>query len=385
MARRLGCALLLSVLAGCGSQSGGGSTQLPFTTARTFQVLGVDGGQVALVIVPVADVGRQTGLPTVTLTSRDGTFNNTPVTVLTRSATRITGTARTTTDSTVAVLIEFLDSAATRARLTVTGPGVAFVGTGTGTAGVHELDLTIDNEDEAATSAMALAGGLGGVLSAFAAALSTDPSSLPEGITVVQGCPLVTYQRAGSTVLATVDYGDGCAGEGPRADTISGVVVLTINLTAKSVAAAFDQFAVDGQAVTGTLSATLHSQSWTAPTFDLAIDLTVAERGTIAGTLTGMSVDGGMVSIPAGELDLTPAGGTTTYHAVLTNIVINRPANGNSSPQAGSIALTWTDTNLFGLPVTQTVVVTFDGDTPTSGQVTVQIGSLPPQTVTLPL
>lgn len=167
-------------------------------------------------------------------------------------------------------------------------------------------------------------------------------------------------------VLA-VDFGAGCPVHG---HTVAGAFSVTYTRTgtaATSFTLMLDDLDVDGVLTDGTVQLSAASGTLAADATLLVTEGAVATEHLFAGTMTpdqtGVLLDGS-----ASRDD-----GAQTRDIALDAVYV---VYGDCYPSAGRISL-----DASGQPTT---LVTFDAQTPVTGEVSVKVGRLPAQTVTLP-
>jgi hypothetical protein len=182
----------------------------------------------------------------------------------------------------------------------------------------------------------------------------------------------VTHTLGMTTV--SVDFGTGCTVN--HVGTISGMVSATVSKSSGdvSVALTFTSLTVNGTGLDGSFSVT----TTTGTSFTATADLTsTTEHVQFSGTAvldsagTGVTLDGtGMSqSGSAAAVSYTAAGVHHTFQTCYAD--------------AGTLTVMTISTTKSGKAVAVTDVITFDSNTPTTGQVSVTVNGVP-EIATLP-
>jgi hypothetical protein len=194
--------------------------------------------------------------------------------------------------------------------------------------------------------------------------------------TVQTACPGATITLDSATATVTVNFGSACTL--PNLGTVSGTVTATVTQPVThsiQVAFTFTSLTVNGRSLTGTFTAKTANDS----TFTVDASLTSGSKSLTltAATLTldadhkGLKIDGsGTVNTGTGPQAVSFAG---VHHAF-----------SGCYADAGSMTLSKSTTTKLGKAATVTETITFSSSTPTTGQVTVQVGTAAATTTTLP-
>lgn len=175
-------------------------------------------------------------------------------------------------------------------------------------------------------------------------------------------CASVSIRRG----RVSVDFGTGCTIHGR---TVAGAFTLTATRAQGSVGFGLelDGLSSGGVTRTGTVALSVAAGQLAS---DIELELTQG------GSTTDLLYAGTLTAVPGGvEIDGTAArdDGTRATSLGLSSVAIDF---GDCYPHAGTVTVDAT-----GSPTT---VVTFSAQTPSTGEVTVQIGRLPPAPYTLP-
>lgn len=182
-------------------------------------------------------------------------------------------------------------------------------------------------------------------------------------------CPAKTVTEAAGVTTVALNYDTGCAVEGAL---FSGQVSLAYDPAATRATVTFQNFAVDGEAVTGEVL--LGMTAFSPLTVNAALDLTaggVRVQGPVTAVVTDQSV-----TLTNAALTL---GGATTYTITATNVTVAPAANASLLPQSGTVTIVY--------PVGSQQVrlaVTFTAQTPVNRTVQVSVNGGPPINYTLP-
>ncbi len=192
-------------------------------------------------------------------------------------------------------------------------------------------------------------------------------------------CPTVELGEIDLTgATATFDYGDGCPSDLFDGATVSGSVVLTLGISPPAIGLDYLAFSFSGRTIDGTVGIAISGNEAETRSFETAIDLTTEELGTVDGDITVTSedtIDGLELVITEGTLQVTDDATNRFYEATLTGLVSNLAANGNFVPESGTVAFEIAGEGPGGSDLL--VVVTFTAESPSTGVVLVQVGSLP--------
>ncbi len=194
-------------------------------------------------------------------------------------------------------------------------------------------------------------------------------------------CPSVSLLMPDpQSLTVNLEFGiEGCSGPATGGQTISGSVNITISRGTQSASVVFDDLALDDQAVTGTVTATLEKTD-AAVTFTGTCDITTAQVGSTEGSITVAITTAGLITITSADATLST--GTATYDVALANVVLDPLNNGNFWPESGTA--TFEVPNDGPGPDTLTVVVTFSEQTPVDGTVQVTVAGAGPYTYQIP-
>lgn len=192
--------------------------------------------------------------------------------------------------------------------------------------------------------------------------------------TVQAVCPGATVTRTGDTV--TVNFGTACVID--PIGTVSGAASVTVTKPTTGtvkVAFTFTAMQVNGRPLDGTFTATTSNNT----SFTATCDLTSGSKHLVLTTLTlVLDADGKGVKLDgAGTVDQGEGPKELTLVAVHHRF-------GQCFADGGVITQSKTTTGRSGRTTTSTQKLTFDAQTPTTGLVTVQIGSAPATQVKLP-
>jgi hypothetical protein len=191
-----------------------------------------------------------------------------------------------------------------------------------------------------------------------------------EGDLQVGECPVVTAELAGGILTVNVNFPAGCTNDYYGEDiAVSGGVTIVFDINALSLDVTFDDFASNGQTVSGSLSMTLTREDLRR-TLTGTIDITTTGVGSVEGNLE-IEYDSARarITIHDANLALTDADGVSVSIAI-DGIVIEPIDNGNFIPEAGTVT--------FVLPATDstdeaTIEVEFDQESPVDGTVSVTV------------
>jgi hypothetical protein len=259
----------------------------------------------------------------------------------------------------------------------VSGSGGSTNGGNTG-GGTQPASLTSDQQQAASTSVGAI-NYTSAILSPISALTLSGQSQASVSMVTPHSNtkPVITVSNINAELVVTANYGAGITG--PDGNTTSGLVSIAIDKNDHSGEVAFNDFSVNGKTVTGTI--TLSSVSFSASGFSCAaaLNLTISSFGTITGS-AAVSDQSQVLTIANGTFTVTPVSGGT-YGITLTNVVINPAANGNSLPDAGTMAISYIPS---GSADQTTLLITFNSQTPSTRNVQVSVDGGTTFTVTLP-
>jgi hypothetical protein len=195
----------------------------------------------------------------------------------------------------------------------------------------------------------------------------------------IQNGPVVTVTKATSSLTVSVNYGAGVTGA--NGNVTAGIVAITIDPANNSGSLAFNNFTVNGQTITGTVTLSAVSYNANGASADLSENLTISTFGTVVGTadISYKSLSQ-TLTISTGNFTVTPLSGGT-YAVALSNIVIPPSVNGSTLPSAGTMTITYTPS---GSSTPTTLQITFSSQTPIDRIVKMSVDGSPSFYTTLP-
>jgi hypothetical protein len=194
-------------------------------------------------------------------------------------------------------------------------------------------------------------------------------------------CPSVSLLMPDpQSLTVNLEFGiEGCSGPATGGYTVSGSVNITISRGTQAASVVFDDLALDNQAVTGSVTASLE-RSDDAVTLTGTCDIATAQVGSAEGSITVEITTAGLITITTADATLST--GSATYDVALANVVLDPLNNGNFWPESGTA--TFEVPNDGPGPDTLTVVVTFSDQTPVDGTVQVTVEGAGPYTYQIP-
>lgn len=191
-------------------------------------------------------------------------------------------------------------------------------------------------------------------------------------------CPTFDLEVGDDLVAtATFDYGDGCPSTLFDGQIVSGAVIASANVLTQNIALEYDDFTLN-RTLDGTVEIVVTGETGSTRAIDATLDIATADIGSADGALTVTTQDDGdtlEIVIVDGVLDVTDEGTNSFYEVTITDLVSNLEANGVFTPESGALSFDIAGAGPGGSDLL--VVVTFRADTPISGIVLVQVGSLP--------
>ncbi len=216
---RLTAVALAACLSGCGGGGGGGSAEVdyvPFNGTRTYETSPVNGagftGDTTITATITDSRAASAGDVLVVITSSDGRFNRTGMTVTAISANRIDGVITGTDGSVCEVTIIFVDSGA-RIQITFRSAGQAVTGTGGSVNTPPSLSASV------APTSLSF---IGGEVTVTVIASDPEGSAVQLGGAVVGGQAFTfTAQQAGGFVGTALVPGNGTGQAVERTITVT--------------------------------------------------------------------------------------------------------------------------------------------------------------------
>lgn len=358
----------------------GAPLELPVAVgeARNYTVTNVSGAGIeAGVVVVTVDRTDLTNLinggvdvaPVITITSSDGTFNNTPVTITQIVGNTIIGTVVGNETRQGGVVYDVIITLNPDGTITVTftrrdtGQSV----NGSGNQGGNQINIGLNNgEIQRINRAVAFLDNVGPVLSSWFDYVHEN--RIPaDGTNITYSTePVITVVRSGNTLNLTFNFGStGSFSPNTGFRDVRGIVDVVYNINTGVGTFTFRSgFSVDNQTINGTMTVTLSPvpTRQTGAAF-VTLNLSIGSIGSVTGTINiafaGGVVDSGTftVSTNPGQ-PLTLSGDTLA----LASAIISPITNGNYLPQSGTATIV--------LAGNRTVVLTFQALTPSQGKVT---------------
>ncbi|MCH7839197.1 MAG: hypothetical protein IID38_03035 [Planctomycetes bacterium] len=195
-------------------------------------------------------------------------------------------------------------------------------------------------------------------------------------------CPMVEADRQDGVVSIVLDYGDGCSNEAYDDSTVSGRVLLSLEVFERSLSVVYEDFAVDDQTVVGGFSLVLDREDF-ARRLTGDINITTSDLGSTVGTLD-VEIRVATVTITVTTASLVLSDESDSFDVAIEGIVIKpkREDNGNFVPEAGTISFEIADDD--DPSELLAIVIAFDAESPVDGTVQITVGSLPPLDYKLP-
>ncbi len=216
--------------------------------------------------------------------------------------------------------------------------------------------------------------------SAFAA-LTTGVTVEPDIILnpPASGCPAVETEIVGTSGVLTFDYGDGCASDLFQGAVVAGAIRIAIDIVSQEISLDYFDFMLDTRTIDGRVVVALAGINPQNRTIDATLDVTTAGVGSIDGMMTVTSseaAEGMEIVITTGTFRVSDVEAGRFYDVTATDVISNRGKNGTAAPEAGTASFEIAGAGPGGAALL--VVVTFTEDTPLTGVVLVQVGSLAP-------
>lgn len=259
------------------------------------------------------------------------------------------------------------------------------LGVGLGACGSGDEAVTLGEQETAAIRTVAplllTFGDLSTVMLDVGEALTA--ATAEPGRQAVGTCPAVESVTGEDHVDLTLTYAPGCTAGGGE-QTLAGVVSVAFTPSTNSGTVTFEDFAIDGRAVTGTVGFTIDNPEAgplepRVSTVD--VDLTYEDAGRIDGLLTAtFSLAGVRFDTTDQGVDLTdPA--NTTYTIYLNQLRVDVGGNGNAVPEFGTAS--FDIPNEGPGPDTLAISIRFDAQSPATGRVYVSVNDSPELALTL--
>jgi len=182
-------------------------------------------------------------------------------------------------------------------------------------------------------------------------------------------CPVFSLDN-GQLVL---DYGEGCTPALYPESTFSGSVSGELNVSERTATLTFDDFAIDGDSVDGTVTLSYtrdNGISTIEAEVDLAFDDGRSEVTTTGELTVVIDESTGEITITYGDLVIADQSGSDAV--ILENVHSDVASNGNFLPDAGTATITWEEP-----PPPVTMVITFTDQTPVTGTVLISVNDSP--------
>jgi hypothetical protein len=237
-------------------------------------------------------------------------------------------------------------------------------------------DLDPEELDPAVTQAVeSVSDQLESVFAALTTGVTVDPDVVldpPDS-----GCPAVETEIVGTSGVVTFDYGDGCASTLFDGAVVAGAVRVTLEILTQAITLDYFGFALDNRTLDGQVGVELTTIDPTNRSIGVTMDITTQDVGSIDGTMTVTSStadDGREIIITQGEFRVADTATSRFYDVTAQQVVSNRAKNGTAAPEGGTVSFEIAGAGPGGSALL--VVVTFTADTPLTGVVLVQVGSL---------
>lgn len=260
-------------------------------------------------------------------------------------------------------------------RLAAVALAVPLAAAGCDLSGVINTALTQAQEDLVNNALTQLQGMAGAAGATSDSADFSQPTSKTNSAATFGDCPVVTITLGGQAFSIGFDFGDACTSEEYPDVTMSGSIGGTIDFADRTLDVTMENFSAGGPAVSGTMGLDFTKASGsTVATFDAVVDLSTDGAGSLdvtaqwtydadTGLLTIVVVDG---SAQDGE--------ASSYDLDCSNLVMDPATHGNFVPQSGTMTLIVNEpTGPLGTNEENTIVVTFDENSPVTGQVQVSV------------
>jgi hypothetical protein len=206
-----------------------------------------------------------------------------------------------------------------------------------------------------------------------------DPQQIPDEQSSFFDCPQVTLDHQGNIYSITLDYGDSCTNGAWGDVEFSGSATGSYDVGTRTFAFTYEDYTVDGESIDGTVTLAFDFSS-NGGGWSLNVDITNSSGEAADGTLTVQFTNSnGLVEITTADLILTKDG--VSYTVVGEGLLINPSLYSNIVPYAGTYTFEIPHAN--NPSITDTIVVTFDEDSPVDGTVTVVVNGGPPHDHTL--
>lgn len=181
-------------------------------------------------------------------------------------------------------------------------------------------------------------------------------------------CPAVAIERTANTATITLDFGDGCDAPATADLTVRGRITLSVRVSTGQATVNFDGFAIASRSIDGTADVEISRESGGVK-LNGTIDLDIEGVGAIDGDFIALIRSNGTITIDFADVDLTTA--TSVFQVVLESLVSDPLTNNTFVPQSGRA--TFEVPSETNADQTETVVVTFDDQSPVDGSVSVTV------------
>jgi hypothetical protein len=182
----------------------------------------------------------------------------------------------------------------------------------------------------------------------------------------------------GTTSTVTNEFGSGTVGS--DGVTRSGSIAVTWNTSSNTGSVQFNNYAVNGQPVTGSI--TLSNIALGVGSFSAteAIDLTLTSGHYVANVTENYA---NSVTTLNGTYAFTPTSGPS-YSGAIVNVQLDPSQYGNDIPFAGDVTSSTSFTTTSGQTLDAVVTISFNTSTPTTKQVGVSVRGVAEPPITLP-
>lgn len=235
-----------------------------------------------------------------------------------------------------------------------------------------------DSQKPPINSVVAALEDLGGVFAGMSviASPNVDFGNLPQGIVLTSlnsTCPESFAIGNDTPIIISFSFGaGGCSSERTDDKTFQGDMALTLDRPTSTATLSFTSFSIAGVAVSGTASVMVSGNATNGVQLQGNFNLTIGST-VFSGPITAVVRTGGQITLNSAGLTVNDGSGALLI--VLDDVVINAIANNAFVPSSGSATFS---------AGSDSITVTFTGNTPINGEVQVTINGAGPATYQVP-
>jgi hypothetical protein len=181
---------------------------------------------------------------------------------------------------------------------------------------------------------------------------------------------VVTFETIDGSVVATLDFGDGCTNDYFAELSASGAIALDFGILSRSLDVDYDNFTVDGQSTTGSLTVEVTREDFQR-LLTGSVELSTIGVGSVSGSIeVQLDLAAGVLSVVEASLVLT-GGDDEMYSAEIEGVVIAPIDNTSFIPEAGTMTFAYPGGGTGSQMID--IAIEFDENSPIDGTVDVTI------------